>query len=278
MLAANNIHMQVGDKHLLHDVSLQIKPGEVLAVLGPNGAGKSTLLKILSGEMDTTQGNVTLNDNNLSQITPKQRAKLRAVLPQDASLSFPFKVNEVVMMGRSPYRGAGIEVDTRIIEECLTAAEAVHLAQRDYTTLSGGERQRVQLARVLAQIWESDEDSQHRYLLLDEPTSALDLAHQHHTFAVARDLAVHRGIGVLAVLHDLNLAALYADRIAILKQGKMLCQGTPKEVLNPANIKQAFEIPAAVLPHPLRKDCPLIVASGITSSMEHSEVKQQVMQ
>lgn len=258
MLEARSVTFRVKEKRLVAELSLCISPGEFVVVVGANGAGKSTLLKVLAGELVPGFGTVYMNNVPLHHIPLQDQAKTRAVLPQDASLHFPFKVDEVVAMGRSPHTGSGLENDQRIIDAVLHEVDAQDLRHRDYTTLSGGERQRVQMARVLAQIWDA-EPGQARYLLLDEPTSALDLAHQHATLATANRMVVNQNIGVLAILHDLNLAAYYADRIAILKDGHLLCQGTPREVLTPGRISEAFDIPAAVLIHPLRDDCPLVV-------------------
>ena len=161
-------------------------------------------------------------------------------------------------MGRSPHPASSRECDQAIVTAAMDEAEVSHLAGRDYTTLSGGERQRVQLARVLSQVWGAA-NGEARYLLLDEPTSALDLSHQHSVLATATRFARENGMGVLAVLHDLNLAAYYADRVAVLKDGCLLCCGSPKEVLTPERIAEAFNLSTMVLRHPRYKDCPLVV-------------------
>jgi iron complex transport system ATP-binding protein len=175
------------------------------------------------------------------------------VLPQESALTFPFTVQEVVLMGRTPHeRTAGRAEDDAIVCAALEAVECQMLTDRIYTTLSGGERQRVQLARVLAQIWDARSTSQPpgaRYLLLDEPTASLDLAYQHGTLDIARRFA-RAGVGVLAILHDLNLAAQYADRLAVLQAGRMVALGTPAQVLQPSLIERVFAIPALVMPHP----------------------------
>lgn len=257
-LAARCVSLKVGGKSLLKGLSLRIEPGEVLAVVGPNGAGKSTLLKVLAGEKQADFGSLTLNDRELRDIPLSDLARFRAVLPQETQLSFPFKVEEVVAMGRSPHPASSRERNQAIVVEAMEEAEVSHLKGRDYTTLSGGERQRVQLARVLSQVWGSAND-QARYLLLDEPTSALDLSHQHSVLTTATRFARQNGMGVLAVLHDLNLAAYYADRVAVLKDGCLLCCGSPKEVLTPERIAEAFNLSTMVLQHPRYEDCPLVV-------------------
>ncbi len=259
MLSAQQLTVCIGQKTLLHSVSLELHPGEVLAVVGPNGAGKSSLLKTLSGELNPAGGSVLMNGSPLSNWDARQAARMRGVLPQSSLLAFRFSVLEVVLMGRSPHRKTHTRGQNEsIARRALTLTDTEHLAERIYTTLSGGERQRVQLARVLAQIWESY-GALHRYLLLDEPTSALDLAHQHAVLSIARRFADANQTGVLAILHDLNLAALYADRIAVLHRGHMIIVGSPREVLDSELIRRVFEYPVSIDNHPLYPDCPLMI-------------------
>jgi iron complex transport system ATP-binding protein len=260
MLSAENVGLVIAGKTLVNKVSLTIKPGEVLAVLGPNGAGKSTLLKLLSAELQASHGNIQLNAKPLNAWTSDEQARLRAILPQNSRLSFPFQVTEVVYMGRTPYRRTHTRAQNlQATQAAMKIAHVEHLAERIFTTLSGGEQQRVQLARVLAQLWQEDAQ-QARYLLLDEPTSALDLAHQHHVLSLAQHLAKTWNLGVLAVLHDLNLAALYADQVAILKDGQLQSYGTPQQALSAQQIEQAFSIAVDVLPYPLQPSRPLVIA------------------
>jgi iron complex transport system ATP-binding protein len=257
MLVAQQLWVTVGRHTLLADVSLSLAPGEVLAVVGPNGAGKSTLLKALCGDLPPARGEVWLEGQRLSAWSPRTRAQIMAVLPQDATLAFPFTALEVVLMGRTPHlRGHETARDGEIARLALEAAGVEHCTHRLYPTLSGGERQRVQLARILAQVWEAPPTGA-RYLLLDEPTASLDLAHQHSTLATARDFA-NDGVGVLAIVHDLNLAAQYAARIMVLHQGRHLASGPPSEVLTSEMIQTAFALSALVLPHPTL-GCPLVV-------------------
>ena len=232
----------------LSNVSVEVRNGEVLCVVGPNGAGKSTLLKILSGEWIPTSGQVELNGRSVHDWSPKARAQLLAVLPQASTLNAAFTALEVVLMSR-PADWA----DAAIAHEALERAEAGHLANQPYTTLSGGERQSVQLARVLAQIWKNREAN----LLLDEPTANLDPAQQHRILRLARDLAA-QGVAVLVILHDLNLASEYADRVAVLKLGRLAELGTPAQVFTPERIWQNFGYRALVLSHP-KRPVPLIV-------------------
>ncbi|TXH72177.1 MAG: heme ABC transporter ATP-binding protein [Thiothrix sp.] len=259
MLTTEHLSLTIRGKPLLQDISLSLKPGEVLAVLGPNGAGKSTLLRLLSAELKPSQGKIMLNDKPLAAWSSTEQARLRAVLPQSSRLSFPFSAEEVVMMGRAPYRHSHTRhQNAQAVQAALQIAHVQHLAKRMFTSLSGGEQQRVQLARVLAQLWQAD-TSQTRYLLLDEPTSALDLAHQHHVLGLAQQLAKVWNLGVLAVLHDLNLAALYADQIAILKQGQLQTYGEPQTCLSPRQIHQAFAVDVEVMPYPLQVNRPLVI-------------------
>ena len=261
MLAGRNIHVVLEGNTLLEDVSIEVRPGEVVAVLGPNGAGKSTLLKVLCGDLSPTRGTVSMEGRPLASWDRKASARVRAVLPQQSNLSFPFRVLEVALMGRSPHlSGPETQRDFAIARAALEEAEVDHLEERLYPTLSGGEAQRVHLGRVLAQIWEAVEETP-RYLLLDEPTSSLDLAHQHHTLAVARAFA-GRQVGVLVVLHDLNLAAQYADRVMLLKEGREVAEGPPGQVLQAETIEAVYGVPITVIPHP-HGSCPLVVAASV---------------
>ncbi|MGC2234886.1 MAG: heme ABC transporter ATP-binding protein [Pyrinomonadaceae bacterium] len=260
LIEARNITFEIHSRKILEDVSLRVDCGEVLAVLGPNGAGKSTLRKILCGDLAPTSGEVLMNGKSLEDWSLTERAKSRAVLPQDSSLNFPFTAMEVVLMGRAPHiQGAETKKDYEIARAALRVVEEIELENRIYPTLSGGERQRVQLARVMAQIWESNGDEP-RYLLLDEPTSNLDLAHQHSTLKIARRFA-RENAAVLLILHDLNLAAQYADRIVLLKAGKIVAQGKPREIFTGKIIRETFDLPVSVIEHPQLK-YPLIIPSA----------------
>ena len=259
MLSVDQVAYATSGQFLLREVSFELRPGELLAIIGPNGAGKSTLLKVLCGDLVPTSGGVVLEGRSLRDWAPLQQARCRAVLPQESSLSFPFTVLEVVLMGRGPHtRGPYDGHDREIAWAALERTGVAELAKREYPTLSGGEKQRVQFARVLAQIWEPPEAG-HRYLFLDEPTNNLDLAHQHHTLNVARRFALE-GTAVVAVLHDLNLAAQYADRILLLQRGRVVAVGRPGEVLSVEVLSPAFGLPVVVTCHPCF-DCPLVVSA-----------------
>ncbi|WP_282605989.1 heme ABC transporter ATP-binding protein [Pelagibius sp. Alg239-R121] len=272
MLEVKNIKVELGGSNILNDVSLSVAAGELLSVVGPNGAGKSTLFSVMSGAFKPQAGSAFLEGRAMADWPAEALARRRAVLPQHSELTFPFRVLEVVLLGRSPHAGFSDQgKDLTIARLALLETETLHLVDRVYTTLSGGERQRVQLARVLTQIEFSDSDVKGRqveqavketggrFLLLDEPTSSLDPSHQHATLQAAVR-ACGRGIGVVAVLHDLNLAAMYADRIVMLKEGKVVAQGKPVEVLTEGLIETVFELPVSVMAHP-RRGCPFVVAA-----------------
>lgn len=252
-------------KTLLEDVTVSAASGEVVAVVGPNGAGKTTFLKLLAGERRTTSGTIRFCGREIEEWPREAISRIRAVLPQNSALNFPFKVREVAMLGRSPHiRFSETRRDREIVGLALEKAGVEPLSERCYTTLSGGERQRTHLARVLAQIWDRPETGS-RFLLLDEPTEGLDISHQHTTLETACELA-SEGTAVVAVLHDLNLAAQYCDRILVLKEGKQAALGTPSEVLNPGLIREVYGIDAHVSVHPRRTDIPLVVPIGAAGS------------
>jgi iron complex transport system ATP-binding protein len=229
---------------LLATVHTQFVPGRVTAILGPNGAGKSTLLAMLSGQRAPRSGQVWMGGQPVSGKGAQALARQRAVLPQDTAVAFDFTVQEVVEMGRFPHRQQPSRHEARIVTEAMQATGVAHLAGRSINTLSGGERARSHLARALAQIWEPLPDGVTRWLLLDEPTAALDLAHQHHTLALVRRWAVEQGVGVVAVLHDLNLALRYAHDSLLLAPGL----AGPRSVhatahlLTPATIAQVWGV------------------------------------
>ncbi|VVO10936.1 heme ABC transporter ATP-binding protein [Pseudomonas fluorescens] len=254
MLRAENLQVRRGKKTVLTDINLQLIPGEVLGVLGPNGAGKSTLLGALCGELPASQGKVWLDERELGHWEGVQRAQRLAVLPQTSTLDFAFRVEEVVGMGRLPHQSGRVR-DEEIIAAALEAADAGHLNGRSYLALSGGERQRVHLARVLAQLWPGQDG---QTLLLDEPTSMLDPLHQHTTLQAIREFA-GRGAAVLVILHDLNLAARYCDRLLLLEGGRPYALDSPARVLQPEPLKAVFGLEVLVQPHPERGH-PLIIA------------------
>lgn len=249
MLRAHAISVVRGERTLLRDVSCGLAPSRLTVLLGPNGAGKSTLLRLFAGEFAPTSGEIRFDDRPLCDWPACDLACRRAVLPQESSLQFPFRVNEVVLLGRSPHvRGVETPRDHAIVREALDRVDLAEKHDRVFPTLSGGEKQRVHLARALAQVWD-DACGGGRAVLLDEPTSNLDLAHQHATLRQARRLA-EEGAAVLAVLHDLNLAMTYADDVWVLRRGELVASGPVVATLTPALIRDVFAVEARVL------DCP----------------------
>jgi iron complex transport system ATP-binding protein len=262
MLDLANITVRIGAATLVERASATVRPGQFTAIVGPNGSGKTTLLRVASGELAPSAGTVHMDEQPLTALPPREQARRRAVLPQQSQLRFAFSVLEVVLMGRTPHlRGAETQRDWQIAEAALETVGMADFAERTFPTLSGGEQQRVQLARALAQIWTSPPHG-NRYLLLDEPTSSLDLAHQHQVLKRAAALAAD-GVGVLAILHDLNLAAQYADTVVMLRRGCVHAQGPPAEVFTPDCIRAVFEWPVCVIAHPTQS-CPLIVPDAGT--------------
>ncbi len=259
-LEASQISVAVGKQPLLQQVSITLKPGVLTMVIGPNGSGKTTLLNALAGDNNPVSGQITLNDKPLSHWRPQALARVRSVLPQLDTLSFPFRAREVVLMGRSPWSEPR-SLSVAIANDALREMDARHLAERIYPTLSGGEKQRVQLARVLAQIWPEPQREQlraGRYLLLDEPVSALDLGHQY-TLLDHIKRQTRAGAGALVTLHDLNLAAQFADELVLLDKGRIAAAGAPETVLNAPLIEAVYDIPVKVMPHPVYSDTPLVV-------------------
>ena len=254
--AASEITVRVGSATLLENASLEVQPGEIVAVAGPNGAGKTTLVRALSGDVDPAAGSVTMAGRALREWPRGELARRRAVMSTDRAVAFAFSAQEVALMGRMPLHGGDPnDSDRAVIDSLLGAVDCTHLAARVFATLSTGERQRVQLARAIAQVADADDahesapETSERYMLLDEPTSSLDPAHQHAAMRLLRREA-DAGRGVLAVLHDLNLAAAYADRVALMHDARIVEIGPPSQVLRADLLEQVFEIPMLVIPHP----------------------------
>jgi len=229
----------------LRDVSLSLTRGEFLSLVGPNGSGKTTLLRLLDRIYVPHRGTITLFDRPLAKYARAEIARRIAFVPQENGIIFPFTVLEIVLMGRSPHsRGTVFEnpTDRAIAEEMMTLMDVAHLSSQPVTSLSGGERQRVFIARALAQ--------QPEILLLDEPNAHLDIAHQVDVFNILRKLHKDRGLTVISVSHDLNLAASYSDRIAMLVCGSLVAVGTPGEVMTEDRIKEVFGTSVLVDQHP----------------------------
>ena len=246
-----DIGLHYGSNPVLSDINLSLRPGQLTVILGPNGAGKSSLLRLAAGELSSPQqgvtGEVQFCGKVISNWPLEDMSRRLAVLPQQSSLSFPFLVEEVVMLGRTPH-DSGFERDRQTVQQSLAAVDARHLARRTYTQLSGGEKQRVQLARVLAQVWDAQGEPGGA-LLLDEPVSALDLAHQKQLMELLKSRA-ERGDCIAVALHDLNLAAAYADQVVLLSGGALHSLGSPEQVLQPEPLKEIFQLDFHRVSHP----------------------------
>ena len=252
MIEAQNLTYSINGRRLTHNVSLTLPGGEIVAILGPNGAGKSTLLRQLTGYLKPDSGTCSMFGKPLDAWPTEALAKSRAVMRQNHDMAFPFSVMEVIRMGRHPHRRSNPRDET---EHIMALCDCRELASRDYRHLSGGEQQRVQLARLLVQLWEPEPTP--KWLFLDEPTSALDIHHQQHLFRLLRELVQKRQFNVCCVLHDLNLAARYADRIVLLEKGQVVDNGTPQEVLTESALRNLYQAEVAVTR--THDDAPLIV-------------------
>ena len=257
MFKISQLSVRVDDHVLLHSLSAELHAGQLCMVVGPNGAGKTTLLKCLDGEIRPTQGSIEFNNRPIDRWSARELAKSRAVLPQHSSLDFPFSVQDVVLMGRMPHETSS-DTNRRIAQLALDVCDCKHLADRAFTTLSGGEQQRTQTARVLSQVWQ-DQPTHSRFLLLDEPISALDLSHQHALLSLLRDLTRNQGIGVLCTLHNLNLAAQYADRCLILDRGRLVADGNAAEVFTEETLSNVFDLDIWLDHHPQDPSIPLVL-------------------
>lgn len=242
LLQAHSVGVDLGGRNILDGVDLTVHAGEVIALVGPNGAGKSTLLAALCGDVPVQSGSIDIAGKPLEQWRIGELARTRAVQMQDARVSFAFSTTDVVRMGRAPWAGTEHEEhDDEVIEAALSLTETTSLAHRSYPTLSGGEKARASFARALAQ--------EGRLIMLDEPTAAMDIRYQELVLTQTRERA-RAGAGAVIVLHDLSLAAAYADRIVLLSAGTIRAIGTPRQVLRPDILHEVYRHPVAVIEHP----------------------------
>jgi iron complex transport system ATP-binding protein len=240
VVEVRGLGFEIGEAVLLKDVDIDVRSGEVLGVIGPNGAGKSTLLRMLAGELTPTSGSVAYNGRDLGDFDLEELAQLRCLLPQQHVLRFGFSCLDVVLMGRYPHDESPSE-STAVARRVMEQTDTEHLSQRRYPTLSGGEQARVAFARVMAQ------DTP--VMLLDEPTANLDLRHQQIIMKVARQHAA-TGSAVVAVLHDVNLAARFADRLIVLESGSLHASGSPADVLTEDLLGRVYDLDVSVIAHP----------------------------
>jgi ABC-type cobalamin/Fe3+-siderophores transport system ATPase subunit len=253
MLKIQNLSVDYGPRRILHDVSFDVQSGEVLALIGPNGAGKSTLIRAVSGVIPIAHGQVRTNGDDFASLSTLQRARYVATVPQAVSLPPAYTVWETVLFGRTPYLGflgQPSKMDEEIARQALARVSALPFADRRVGELSGGEQQRILLARALCQSTP--------ILLLDEPTAHLDLQYQVSLLEVVHELAHKDRLAVLIALHDLNLAAHYADRIALMVAGQIKAEGQPEQVLRRELIEEAYCLPVQVVKHPFL-DIPLVL-------------------
>ncbi|EJF83959.1 hemin import ATP-binding protein HmuV [Bartonella elizabethae Re6043vi] len=269
MIEATNICVQRGKKQILNHVNLQAKSGAFTIIIGPNGSGKSTFVKALSGEIPYS-GKITLNGYDVRQTKTYEMAKMRAVLPQSTTLVFPFLVHEVVGLGLSVNQITITKAELHnLIQEALERVDLSDYGNLYYHQLSGGEQARVQLARVLCQIWKPIYNGVPRWMILDEPIASLDIQHQIIVMDIAKQFA-HSGGGVLAVLHDLNLAAHYADNMILLKEGEIYCEGNASAVLTTQNLRNVYHCSLNVSELP-KEDIPFILPQTASSCEARSQ-------
>ncbi|GAA3879315.1 heme ABC transporter ATP-binding protein [Leifsonia kafniensis] len=243
-VAASGLVFAPGGARILDEVSFEVGRGEIVALIGPNGAGKSTALAALAGDIRLSHGSVTIDDRDLRSLPIAELGRLRSVLLQQSAVAFSYTVREIVMMGRLPWNAVAIDddepTDEEIVAQAMRRTDIEHLADRDVTTLSGGEQARAALARVLAQ--------RCGIVMLDEPTAALDIGHQEQVLQLARELA-DGGVAVLVVLHDLGLAAAYADRVVVMDHGRVVADGVPHEVMTGELLSRVYRYPIEVIRH-----------------------------
>lgn len=254
MYQASSISVSVRGKNILRDINLTLLPGVFTAIVGPNGAGKSTLLRTLAYESALFQGDIKINGKAVQSYSPRALSMVRAVLPQSSHVQFSFSAEQIVTLGRHAHNSTRKE-NADVVEEVMDLTNTAIFRNRNYQTLSGGEKQRVQLARVLAQVWE--ETLYPRYILLDEPTSNLDIAQQQLILSLARQ-ACERNLGVMAIVHDLNQAVSFADNLYFMRDGRVITSGEARKVFTKSNIEETFCCRVNVYHDPCN-NCPYIV-------------------
>ena len=250
MLTATNLVFRAGRRVLIDRLSAGFEPGKLHLMIGPNGAGKSTLVRLLARLLRPAEGQVLYDGQDVAHRSERDLARCRAVLSQAVEVAFPLPVRDLVLMGRYPHFTASPGAsDVEVCEEVMQFFDVAGMADRSYGTLSGGEKQRVHFARVLAQIWRP-QDGTTRLLFLDEPLTFLDIRHQIDFMQKVREFASQSDVIVLGVVHDLNLAAQFADRLLLIHDGRILADGTTSEVLSTEHLRTAFAIAPVLLTNP----------------------------
>ncbi|MEM1318932.1 MAG: ATP-binding cassette domain-containing protein [Bacteroidota bacterium] len=252
MINVAHIKVKKGRTEILKEATFRIEPGKITVVVGKNGAGKSTMLEALTGSNPLSGGSIHWEGEAMEKMSSKTMAIRRAVLSQSVKISFSLRVGELVEMGTyvSDEPLPQIKIDS-LIKSALQEVEMQDFIDRDFTTLSGGEQKRVLLAKCIAQLNCCCWSNVNKYLFLDEPTANLDVEQQFKLIELVRKLVRRRNVGVFAVLHDINLAAQFADEILMLRDGRIIKKGSPQDILTPENIKETFDIRAIVTPHPV---------------------------
>ena len=262
MLTATDLVFRAGGRVLIDHISARFEPGRLHLIVGANGAGKSTLIKLLARLLRPDEGSVSYDGRDAAHWSERDLAQRRAVLSQAIEVAFSMPVRELVLMGRYPHFGARPGAgDLQVCDEVMQFFDVTGMAERSYGTLSGGEKQRVQFARVLAQIWRPLEGSA-RYLFLDEPLTFLDIRHQIDFMEKVREFASQADVVVVGVVHDLNLAAQFADRLLLLHHGRVLTDGSTMDVLTAEHLRTAFELVPVLLTNPATGNTHLVFEGG----------------
>ena len=256
ILSVDSLCYTINNKSLVDQMSFNIESGDMVSIVGPNGSGKSTLVKLISGELNPSSGDIFINNISNFKWDVKELSKYRSVLPQSNSLSFPFSVLDIVKMGRYPYREIEENnITEKICKDIIDIFDLNNFINQNYMTLSGGEKQRVQLARVLAQIW--SEQNYEKLLILDEPTSYLDISHQYALFDLLKTIN-GKGLTILMVLHDLNHALMYSNKLIMLKSSKLISYGKTADVATKSRLEDIFNVCVDIIKN---NDKPVVVFS-----------------
>jgi iron complex transport system ATP-binding protein len=245
MINIKSLSFAYSEEVVVNEVSFSISDGEFVGIIGPNGAGKSTLLKLMDGILHPKMGKIQLKEKLLDEYSRKQLAKMIGFVPQNFTTAFSYSVNDVVLMGRYPHLSAFSSEsaeDYKIVEKSMKSTDVWQFKQRQFGNLSGGEKQRVVLASALAQ--------EPQILLLDEPTSSLDIKYQYQFYNILQELQQSSGLTIVVVTHDINLAARYCRRLILLKNGKLVDDGTPEKVITKEIMESVYEVEVEILSHP----------------------------